>query len=94
MKPKALREIEEQLEETSRISEEYLNSKIKKLIARWSIVILTFMLGFHYFPFFKWSLILLVPLGFIAVWRIFYTKYNLNKQMDDIRQTIEDIDQR
>ena len=87
----SLNEIEEQLKETSKISNQYLNAKIKKTLARWTLVALAFTLCWHYIPSIKWSLLILLPLAFIGLWRPLYTKYVLSKQMDDIRDTIDDI---
>lgn len=87
----SLNEIEEQLKETSKISNQYLNAKIKKTLARWILVALAFTLCWHYIPSIKWSLLILLPLAFIGLWRPLYTKYVLSKQMDDIRDTIDDI---
>ncbi len=86
-----LDEIEEQLEETSRISNQYLNDKIKKTLARWLVGALSFTLCWFYIPFIKWSLFIILPFAFIALWRILYTKYELSRQMNDIRETIDDI---
>ena len=87
----SLNEIEEQLEETSRISNQYLNDKIKKTLVRWVVGALAFTLCCHYIPSIKWSLLILLPLAFIGLWRILYTKYELSKQMNEIRDTIDDI---
>ena len=85
-----LKVIEQQLAETSEISNEFISTKIKKLGLRFLLV--SVLLLWNLISWVKWTLLLSVPMALYALWQILSTKFRLNKKVAEIQETIDHIE--
>ncbi len=93
MSPSSLKEIEDQIDETSEISEQYLNGKIRQFALHWGLTFLLYLSLWNLVTWVKWTLLITVPLALLALWQILYTKHRLGRKVDEIRQAIHHIEQ-
>jgi len=92
MQHSPLKDIEQQLDETSQISTEFINIKIRNFCIRWTLTIILYIILWNKISWIKWTLLLTIPLGLFALWQILSTKFRLSKKVDEIRQTINHIE--
>ena len=87
-----LKEIEQQLDETSEISTEFINSKLRHYSIRCFLALLIYLFLSTQITWFKWTLIIAIPVALYHLWRILSTKNRLDKKVAEIRQTIDHIE--
>jgi len=92
MKPNVLQEIEDELKQTSDVTNKFVKKKLGISIVRWTITAILYILLWSKFAWLKWTLIIVIPLALFNLYQIFKLKNSVSSKVQDIQDTIDSIE--
>ena len=90
MTPLDLNDIEKDLDQTESVSNNYLTGAYLRFGVRWTITIVLYFALWNIFPWIRWTLLLTIPLGVYALYRLVTTQDRLKDQFKDVREALEE----